>query len=156
MAKSIIQTNRDRCYLCGRPALYNDPLDKHHVFFGPYRKKSEKYGLTVYLHHTDCHLFGKNAVHNNAEICRELQSEVQEIAMKHYGWTIGDFIRLFGRNYIDNYGYSMEDAAAAVNLIANAARLESKPIIEAKNHCVMCGEIIPEGRQVCTLCEREE
>ena len=166
MAKSIIQTNRDRCYLCGRPALYNDPLDKHHVFFGPYRKKSEKYGLTVYLHHFSCHIFGENAVHNNAEVCRDLQSEVQEIAMKHYGWTIGDFIRRFGRNYIDNYGNSIEDVAIAFNLMANAASRvygvtlaeldESKPIIEAKNHCVMCGEIIPEGRQVCTLCEREE
>ena len=133
MSKSIIQTNRDRCYLCGRPALYNDPLDNHHVFLGPYRKKSEKYGLTVYLHHSDCRIFGKDAVHNNAEICRKLQSEVQEIAMKHYGWTLGDFIRRFGRNYVDG-----------------------KPIIEANNCCVMCGAIIPEGRQVCTLCEREE
>jgi hypothetical protein len=86
--------------------------------------------------------------------------------MKHYGWTIGDFIRRFGRNYIDNYGNSIEDVAIAFNLMANAAARvygvtlaeldESKPIVEAKNHCVMCGEIIPEGRQVCTLCEREE
>lgn len=128
MAKSIIQTNRDRCYLCGRPALYNDPLDKHHVFFGPYRRKSEKYGLTVYLHHSACHIFGEKAVHNNADVCRELQAEVQEIAMEHYGWTISDFIRLLGRNYID------------------------KPIIEANNCCVMCGAIIPEGRQVCPVC----
>ena len=98
--ESIIQTDRDRCFLCGRRAS-GDPLDKHHVFFGPCRKKSEQYGLTVYIHHSSCHIFGKNAVHNNAKICRGLQSEVQEIAMNHYGWSIDDFIKLFGRNYLN-------------------------------------------------------
>lgn len=24
-----------------------------------------------------------------------------------------------------------------------------------EDHCVMCGEIIPEGRQVCPLCEKK-
>ena len=24
-----------------------------------------------------------------------------------------------------------------------------------ENKCIMCGEIIPEGRQVCPICERE-
>lgn len=28
-------------------------------------------------------------------------------------------------------------------------------MIEADNCCVACGEIIPEGRQVCPLCERK-
>ena len=131
MAKSIIQVNKDRCYLCGRPAMPLDPLDKHHVFFGPLRRKSEKYGLTVYLHHFTCHIFGGRAVHNNSEVCRALESEVQGIAMAHYGWTTKDFIQLFGRNYI-----------------------QGKPAIEANNCCVMCGEIVPEGRQMCLRCER--
>ncbi len=26
---------------------------------------------------------------------------------------------------------------------------------ENAEHCVMCGEVIPEGRQVCPNCERE-
>lgn len=102
---SIIQPNRDRCYLCGRSALAGgtsmDPLDEHHVYFGPYRKKSEEYGLKVYLHHNTCHIFGKNAVHANAAVCRELQAEVQNIAMERYGWTVDDFIAIFGRNYIE-------------------------------------------------------
>ena len=38
------------CWLCGRNGSV-DPLDKHHIFGGPYRKKSEKYGLVVYLCH---------------------------------------------------------------------------------------------------------
>ena len=36
------------CAICGRNGM-GDPLEKHHIFGGAYRKKSEKYGLTVYL-----------------------------------------------------------------------------------------------------------
>ena len=38
------------CWLCGANG-YSDHLDRHHIFGGPYRKKSEKYGLVVYLCH---------------------------------------------------------------------------------------------------------
>lgn len=97
---SILQPNRDRCYLCGRYGTSMDPLDMHHVFPGTNRKKSEEYGLKVYLHHNTCHIFGKNAVHANAKVCRKLQEEVQKIAMEKYGWSVEDFIRIFGRSYI--------------------------------------------------------
>ena len=43
------------CWLCGRNGTA-EPLDKHHIFGGAYRKKSEKYGLTVYLCHGSCHM----------------------------------------------------------------------------------------------------
>ncbi len=104
--KSIIQANRDRCYLCGRRATPFDPLDEHHVFFGPFR------------------IFGENAVHKDAEVCRNLQAEVQRIAMKHYGWSIPDCIKIIGRNYIENV-----------------------------DTCVMCGEHVTEGVQYCKACE---
>ena len=97
---SILQTDHERCYLCGRRATGVDPLDRHHVFFGPNRGKSEKYGLTVYLHHSSCHIFGRQAVHNNADICRELQKEAQKTAMERFGWSTDDFIGIFGRNYL--------------------------------------------------------
>ncbi len=109
MAKSIIQTNRDRCYLCGARGTSGDPLDEHHVFPGPNRKKSEKYGLKVYIHHFKCHIFGKEAVHVNADVCRKLQAEVQEIAMKYYGWSIPDFISIIGRNYIETENENNEN-----------------------------------------------
>lgn len=99
--KSIIQKDPDRCYLCGRSGTSADPLDTHHVFFGPYRSKSERYGLTVRLHHFSCHIFGPDSVHVNAKVCRTLQAEVQEKAMRHYGLTAEDFIGLFGRNYVE-------------------------------------------------------
>lgn len=97
---SIIQDEPDRCYLCGRPAVYGDPLDKHHVFGGPNRSLSEKYGLTVYLHHNTCHIFGEDSVHTNKEVREKLQWEVQELAMEHYGWTVEDWIKIFGMNYL--------------------------------------------------------
>ncbi len=98
--KSVIQKNEDICYLCKLPARFGEPLDCHHVFFGPLRKKSDQYELTVRLHHNSCHIFGENAVHKNAKINRALQAHVQKKAMKHYGWTIDDFRSIFGKNFI--------------------------------------------------------
>ena len=45
--------------------------------------------------------------------------------MDHYGKTTEDFIREYGKNYI----------------YANA------------DHCVICGEVIPEGTMVCLNCK---
>lgn len=101
MANSIIQHSTGRCYLCGEPAELFDPLDKHHVFGGALRKKSEKYGLTVYLHHNKCHIFSIKAVHRDAHANEALKAEAQRIAMKHYGWTVEDFRREFYKNYIE-------------------------------------------------------
>lgn len=79
---------------------YVDPLDKHHVYFGSLRSKSERYGLTIYLHRDRCHIFGENSIHKNAKIDRKVKKYVQKVAMSHYGWTTEDFIRLFGKNYL--------------------------------------------------------
>ena len=97
---SILQREHSRCWLCGRRGTSVDPLDCHHVFFGPFRDASERYGLKVYLHHAKCHIFGKDAVHMNAKVCRSMQEEAQSIAMEFYGWTVDDFIMIFGRNYL--------------------------------------------------------
>lgn len=88
------------CYLCGRNGSA-DPLDKHHIFGGPNRSKSEKYGLYVYLCHSECHIFGKHAVHNDAEVMQQLRDYGQRKAMKENGWSIEDFRAVFGTNYID-------------------------------------------------------
>jgi len=87
------------CWLCGKNGS-RDPLDKHHVFGGANRKKSEKYGLTVYLCHNTCHLFGPDAAHRSAETARMLHEYGQRKAMREQGWTTEDFIREFGRNYL--------------------------------------------------------
>ena len=99
--KSIIQKNRDVCYLCGRVRSYRNPLDEHHVYFGPNRSISERYGLKVYICARPCHNYDWGSVHMNAERCRELQADVQRIAMEYYGWTVADFVRIVGRNYTE-------------------------------------------------------
>ena len=45
------------CWLCGRNGN-GDPLECHHIFGGAMRKKSEKYGLKVYLCGDRCHRNG--------------------------------------------------------------------------------------------------
>lgn len=97
--ESILQKDKTKCFICKQNPC-GDPLDKHHVFFGPMRSKSEKYGLTVYIHHNKCHIFGENAVHVNAEVNRALKSFAQKKAMEHYGWSVEDFRKEFYKNYI--------------------------------------------------------
>lgn len=88
------------CFLCGRNGSV-DPLDRHHIFGGAYRKKSEKYGLYVDLCHHDCHIFGPGAVHQNQDAMRLLKMYGQKKAMLEQGWTVAEFIKEFGKSYIE-------------------------------------------------------
>lgn len=96
---SILQDDNSYCFLCGMNSNL-EPLDLHHVFNKADKKKSEKYGLMVYLHHSKCHIFGKNAVHQNAQVNNKLKATAQAKAMEHYGWTTEEFIKIFGKNYL--------------------------------------------------------
>lgn len=98
--KSIIQEDKEHCFLCGMNANL-EPLAEHHVFYGAGRRKlSEKYGLKVYLHNNKCHIYGEKSVHKNAKVDRALKAVVQRRAMQYYGWKINDFIEIFGKNYL--------------------------------------------------------
>jgi hypothetical protein len=98
--KSIIQEDRNYCFLCGRNARADYfGLDEHHCFFGGgLRSTSEEYGLKVYLCHDKCHL---NGVHKHYELNRIVRKKAQKIAMQYYGWTVEEFIKLFGKNYLE-------------------------------------------------------
>ena len=98
--KSILQKDKTSCYLCGGRGTSLNPLDVHHVFFGALRSKSDKYGLTVYLHHNKCHIFGRDAVHVNAEVDRALKKRAQIAAMQRYGWSEQEVINEFRKSYI--------------------------------------------------------
>ena len=89
------------CFLCGKNGS-PDPLDKHHIFGGANRKKSERFGLTVDLCHNECHIFGKHAVHNDVNVMQRLHEYGQRKAMEENGWSIEDFIREFGKNYLED------------------------------------------------------
>lgn len=94
MAKSIISEEK-RCYMCGSMRW----LECHHIFEGYNRKKSEQYGLKVYLCHY-CHNEPPNGVHHNKDNMLKLKRIAQEKAMKHYGWTVEQFREIFGKSYL--------------------------------------------------------
>lgn len=100
-AKSILQPKEDkRCYLCMR--LYGDYreqyVEEHHIIFGTAgRAISEELGLKVNLcvpHHTA----GKEAVHNNHKMARELQREAQQIFERTHSHE--EWMDRIGRNYL--------------------------------------------------------
>lgn len=73
--RSILQVDEDICYLCGRSGA---AMDWHHCFGGSARHASEAYGLKVRLCHMGCHMYGKNAVHDNQAVMDELHREAQK------------------------------------------------------------------------------
>ena len=89
----------DCCILCGRNGRA-EPLDTHHIFGGANRKKSEKYRLTVKLCHCSCHIFGRNAVHNNKDTAEMLHQYGQRRWMRENDKTVEDFMKEFGKNYL--------------------------------------------------------
>lgn len=89
------------CWLCGRRGA-QDPLDRHHIFGGAYRNKSERYGLVVMLCHNRCHIFGTNAVHRDAETMQMLHAYGQRKAMEEQGWDADRFRLEFGKNYLED------------------------------------------------------
>jgi hypothetical protein len=95
MSKSILQQDDDVCFLCGGYGA----TEWHHIFGGANRKKSEHYGLKVRLHH-DCHNEPPEGVHFNKEKMQYLHEEGQKAAIKKYGWSIDEFRRIFGKNYL--------------------------------------------------------
>lgn len=89
------------CWICGRNGN-GDPLESHHIFGGAMRKKSEKYGLKVYLCGERCHRNGENSVHRNAETMLLLHQWGQQKAMSENRWTEDDFRREFHKSYLED------------------------------------------------------
>ena len=94
--KSIIKEDeKGVCFICGRYG----PTEVHHIFNAANRKLSEKYGLKVHLCH-DCHNEPPYGVHFNRRSEKWLKAEGQKEAMRYYGWSVEEFIEIFGRNYL--------------------------------------------------------
>lgn len=92
MSRSILSNERE-CYICKG----TQNLEKHHIFFGFNRQKSEKYGAWVYLckpHHT----ITKFSVHENYEVNLKLKQECQKRFEELYDHDT--FMAVFGRNYL--------------------------------------------------------
>lgn len=96
MSKSILQDKKE-CYICG---LYY-PVEEHHIYFGPNRNISEKQGFKVWLcseHHR-----GTVGVHGKYGHALDIRLK-QECERKYInlGHTKEEFIKLIGKNYLDN------------------------------------------------------
>lgn len=90
---SIMQTDKESIF-SGR----TDSLEYHHIFGGPNRKHSEKYGLTVWLTH-DEHNEPPFGAHHCKTTNRSLQRAGQLKFQEVYPHL--DFMKIFGRNYLD-------------------------------------------------------
>lgn len=84
------------CFLCGSHAL----IERHHIFGASNRKKSERLGLVVDLCHY-CHNEPPLGVHHNKDVMLQLKRYGQKKAMLEQGWTVDEFRREFGKNYLE-------------------------------------------------------
>lgn len=93
--KSIIQANKNICFICGKRAT-----EEHHCIYGTAnRKLSEKDGLKVYLCHW-CHNEPPFGVHHNKNTDLKLKIIAEKKWIEYYHKTKEDFIRRYGKNYI--------------------------------------------------------
>lgn len=88
-----IFSEKKECFICGSTQW----LESHHIFGGPNRKLSEKYGLKVNLCHY-CHNEPPNGVHHNRERMEWLKQQGQKKFNEVYPDL--DFRAIFGKNYL--------------------------------------------------------
>ena len=91
---SVLTDDLEHCYITG-----SNTIAIHHVFGGPDRKVSERYGFLVPLR-PDWHNLSSYGVHQN----RELDLRFKRLAQGYYEDHIGSreqFRQEFGRNYLD-------------------------------------------------------
>lgn len=89
ISKSILQDER-KCFVTG----YEGHLDRHHVYHGPRRKASEKWGCWCWLRH-DIHmeLHQQNPA-LDLMIKRACQERFEEI------YSHDEFMAVFGKSYL--------------------------------------------------------
>lgn len=97
MSKSIIPGNRKGvCFMCRRVCC----TEEHHIFRGKNRKRADADGMTVYLCHF-CHNEPPRGVHFNKLNDTRLKVMAELYWVEHYEKTVEDFIKAYGRNYLD-------------------------------------------------------
>lgn len=90
-----------KCFLCGKYETDYNRLEVHHIFQNAYRKKADKYGLTVLLC-AGCHRESEHAAHRNGATMIYLHRYGQRKAMAEQHWTVDEFRAEFGQNYLDD------------------------------------------------------
>lgn len=82
------------CPICGRR---DRPLQRHEAFHGAYRDKSKRLGCWLYI----CDLCHDRLHHKDAELDLYVKRLMQTLAMEHYDWTVEQFRKEWGKNYLD-------------------------------------------------------
>ena len=99
--QSILHRKDGTCYLCcGLDHDYriHKDLEEHHAFPGnPGRQTSETFGFKVYLCQQH-HRIGSAAVHNDPEMLRLIQRDVQEEYEQTH--TREEWMSIMGKNYL--------------------------------------------------------
>lgn len=92
--QSVFTENMDACIFTG-----SYEVERHHIFGGAYRKKSEEYGFVVPLR-PDLHPNGAAANPKySADVDRYLKQMAQQYFEDHYG-NRKAFIHIFGKSYL--------------------------------------------------------
>ena len=92
---SIIQDEKC-CLIC----YNNQTIEEHHIFGAGLRKKSEKYGLKVYLchnHHNE-NIKESPGLHHDRDLELYIKRLGQKAFQEHYPDL--EFLSMFGRNYL--------------------------------------------------------
>lgn len=90
---SVLTDDLEHCYVTGSPNIAI-----HHVFNGPNRKLSEKYGFLIPLR-PDWHNMTSYSIHMN----EKFDCQIKRIAQRYYEEHYGDrkrFIQEFGKSYL--------------------------------------------------------
>ena len=91
--KSILQKNKE-CFVTGR----TEGLHKHHVFGGPNRPKSEKYGLFIYLI-PELHNMSSKGIHFDKIFDLRVKMYAQKIFEEKYSHEL--WMKEFHKNYLE-------------------------------------------------------
>lgn len=92
---SVFTDDMEHCYFTGSPYCH-----RHHIFYGPYRKKSETYGFIIPLA-AGLHEFKPGSVHENPNAGLDLH--LKQMAQTYYEEHIGtreEFRGEFGRSWL--------------------------------------------------------
>lgn len=80
----------EKCFLCHRETH----CDRHHIFNGAMRKKSEEYGAVI-LVCRECH----ERIHKEIGLRNSLKAQWQQAIMNYQGWTLSKWMQEFHKNY---------------------------------------------------------
>ena len=94
---SIITNDLEHCIECG-----NTNVELHEVFFGGRnRNKSIEDGLVIPLCKKYHHRGNLIGIHKDIELNMKYKKIAEQRWLEHYNKATNDFIKRYGRNYLD-------------------------------------------------------